>query len=101
VIELGILGSLMLRLDGEEVRLGPSLRMLVLALLCARGASVPVGRLGVLLAEPDGKPVSGATVRSHVSHLRKVIGGGPWLRAGAEGAGVGQGGWCGGVRAAP
>jgi hypothetical protein len=81
VIELGILGSLMLRLDGEEVRLGPSLRMLVLALLCARGASVPVGRLGVLLAEPDGKPVSGATVRSHVSHLRKVIG---------EGHGYGQ-----------
>ena len=27
----------MLGLDGEEVRLGPSLRVLVLALLCARG----------------------------------------------------------------
>ncbi len=74
MIELGILGSLVLRLNGEEVRLGPSLRVLVLALLCARGAAVPVGRLGALLAEPGGKPVSEATVRSHVSHLRKVIG---------------------------
>jgi DNA-binding SARP family transcriptional activator len=76
VIELGILGSLVLRLDGEEVRLGPSLRLLVLALLCARGTLVPVGRLGVLLAEPGGKSVSEATVRSHVSHLRKLIGDG-------------------------
>jgi DNA-binding SARP family transcriptional activator len=76
VIELGILGPLVLRLDGEEVRLGPSLRVLVLALLCAKGASMPVGRLGALLAEPGGKPVSEATVRSHVSHLRKVIGDG-------------------------
>lgn len=76
MIELGILGLLVLRLDGEEVRLGPSLRVLVLALLCARGALVPAGRLGVLLAEPGGKPVSGATVRSHVSHLRKAIGDG-------------------------
>jgi DNA-binding SARP family transcriptional activator len=52
------------------------LRVLVLALLCARGASVPVGRLRGLLAESGGKPVSEATVRSHVSHLRKVIGDG-------------------------
>ena len=37
---------------------------------------MPVGRLGVLLAEPGGKLVSEATVRSHVSHLRKVIGDG-------------------------
>jgi DNA-binding SARP family transcriptional activator len=73
VIELGILGALVLRVDGEEVRLGPALRVLVLALLCARGAPVPVGRLGVLLAEPGGEPVSVATVRSHVSHLRKAI----------------------------
>ena len=82
MIELRILGALVLRLDGEEVSLGPALRVLVLALLCARGAPVPVGRLGVLLAEPGGKPVSEATVRSHVSHLRKVIG---------DGQGNGQG----------
>jgi DNA-binding SARP family transcriptional activator len=62
-----------LRLDGDEVRLGPSLRVLVLILLCASGASVPSARLRVLLAEPGGNPVSEATVRSHVSHLRKVI----------------------------
>lgn len=76
MIELGVLGSLVLRLDSEEARLGPSLRVLVLALLCARGAPVPIARLGMLLAEPGGKPVSEATVRSHVSHLRKVIGDG-------------------------
>jgi hypothetical protein len=64
---------LVLRLEGEEVALGPSLRVLVLALLCAQGAPVPVARLGVLLAQPGAKPVTEATVRSHVSHLRRVI----------------------------
>jgi DNA-binding SARP family transcriptional activator len=76
VIELGILGPLVLRLNGEEVRLGPSLRVLVLALLCARGGPLPVARLGVLLGQPGAKPVAEATVRSHVSHLRRVIGDG-------------------------
>jgi DNA-binding SARP family transcriptional activator len=76
MIELDVLGSVVLRLDRREVALGPSLRVLALALLCARGAPVPVARLGVLLAEQGGKPVSEATVRSHVSHLRKVIGDG-------------------------
>jgi DNA-binding SARP family transcriptional activator len=76
VIELGILGPLVLRLNGEEVGLGPSLRVLVLALVCARGVPVPVARLGVLLAQPGARPVAEATVRSHVSHLRRVIGDG-------------------------
>jgi DNA-binding SARP family transcriptional activator len=76
VIELGILGPLVLRVEGEEVRLGPSLRVLVLALLCARGAPVPAARLGVLLARPGAKPVTEATVRSHVAHLRQGIEGG-------------------------
>jgi DNA-binding SARP family transcriptional activator len=76
VVELGILGPLVLRLDGHEVRLGPSLRVLVLALLCARGGPVPVARLGALLAQSGAKPVAEATVRSHVSHLRRLIGDG-------------------------
>jgi DNA-binding SARP family transcriptional activator len=76
VIELGILGPLVLRLNDEEVGLGPSLRVLVLALLCARGVPVPVARLGVLLAQPGATPIAEATVRSHVSHLRRVIGDG-------------------------
>jgi DNA-binding SARP family transcriptional activator len=77
MIELGILGPLVLTIDDEEVGLGPVLAMLTLALLCARGALVPIARLGGLLAAADGNPVAAVTVRSHVSHLRKAFGDSP------------------------
>lgn len=63
----------MVRVNDVEVRLGPALRVLMLALLCADGKFVPVARLGELLAWPGGQPVTEATVRSHVSHLRRAI----------------------------
>jgi DNA-binding SARP family transcriptional activator len=77
VIELGILGPSALMVDDEHVGLGPALAMLALALLCARGALVPIARLGGLLAAPGGDPVAAVTVRSHVSHLRRAFGDSP------------------------
>jgi DNA-binding SARP family transcriptional activator len=73
VLELDVLGPLVVRVNDEEVPLGPALRLLVLALLCADGKFVPVARLGELLSWPDSQPITGATVRSHVSHLRRAI----------------------------
>jgi DNA-binding SARP family transcriptional activator len=63
-----------LRIDGVRVRLGPVLRVLTLALFCARGALVPSARLAGILAEPGRGPASGGNVRSHISHLRKAFG---------------------------
>jgi DNA-binding SARP family transcriptional activator len=73
VIEVGILGPLVLRVNGEEVSLGPVLSVLALALLCAQGGFISVARLGGLLAGPGKEPTTGQTVRSHVSHLRKAL----------------------------
>jgi DNA-binding SARP family transcriptional activator len=83
VLELSVLGSLVVRVNNEEVRLGPVLRVLVLALLCADGGFVPAARLGELLAWPGGRPTAEATVRSHVSHLRRALSDSP---AGGQGA---------------
>jgi DNA-binding SARP family transcriptional activator len=44
---------------------------------------VPVARLGELLAWPGARPTAAATVRSHVSHLRRALSTTP---AGVEGA---------------
>lgn len=74
MVELGFLGPLVLVVDGEPVGLGPVLSVLMLALACAQGKLLPVARLGELLAEPDGVPTAAATVRSHVSHLRRALG---------------------------
>ena len=73
MIELGILGPLMLRVNGEEVTLGPTLSVLTLALLSAQGGLVSTARLGGLLAEPGKESTTEQTVRSHVSHLRKAL----------------------------
>jgi DNA-binding SARP family transcriptional activator len=73
VVELDILGPLVLRVDGEEVSLGPTLSVLTLALLCAQGVFVSSARLGGLLAELGKGPTTEQTVRSHVSHLRKAF----------------------------
>lgn len=73
MIELGILGPLVLTIDEEQVGLGPTLAMLALILLSARGVLVPITRLSSLLADPGGNPITAVTVRSHISHLRKAF----------------------------
>jgi DNA-binding SARP family transcriptional activator len=77
VVELEVLGPLVLRVDGEEVPLGPSLSVLLIALLCGRGQWVSVTRLADVLTEPGRPRVSADTVRSHVSHLRTALGDNP------------------------
>ena len=74
MIELEILGPLVVRADGEQVRLGPALRTLLLGLLCARGDLVPAPRLATLVLETGAAQGSPATLRSHVSHLRRALG---------------------------
>jgi DNA-binding SARP family transcriptional activator len=73
VIHLEVLGPLVVRAQGTTVRLGPSLRALLLCLLCADGELVPAGRLADLLSESGSRAGSPATLRSHVSHLRRAI----------------------------
>jgi DNA-binding SARP family transcriptional activator len=71
------------RTGGTQVRLGPTLRVLLLSLLCAHGDLVPTDRLAALLSETGGAQCSPVTLRSHISHLRRAL-------SGAEGTGNGQ-----------
>ncbi len=73
MVELEVLGPLVLRVDGENIRLGPVLRILLLGLFCARGGHVPASRLACLLSETGTPLCSPATLRSHVSHLRHAL----------------------------
>lgn len=73
VIDLEVLGPLVVRAHGRTLRLGPALRALLLCLLCAGGELVPAGRLAELLSEASSRVGSPATLRSHVSHLRRAI----------------------------
>lgn len=73
MVDLEVLGSLVVRADGTQRRLAPALRVLLLCLLCAEGELVPAGRLAGLVSR-TAVEFSPATLRSHVSHLRRAIG---------------------------
>jgi DNA-binding SARP family transcriptional activator len=73
LIDVEVLGSLVVRTNGRALRLGPTLRTLLLSLLCAQGELVPAGRLAALLSEAGSRAGSPATIRSHVSHLRQAL----------------------------
>jgi DNA-binding SARP family transcriptional activator len=73
VVELEVLGPLVVWAGGRQLRLGPALRVLLLCLLCADGEVVLAGRLAGLLSETGSPGGSPATLRSHVSHLRRAI----------------------------
>jgi DNA-binding SARP family transcriptional activator len=73
VVELEVLGPLVVWAGGRQLRLGPALRVLLLCLLCADGELVLAGRLAGLLSETGSPGGSPATLRSHVSHLRRAI----------------------------
>jgi DNA-binding SARP family transcriptional activator len=75
VFDLEILGPLVVRVGGRQIRLGPMLRILLLGLLCAGGDLVPASRLASLLSETGKAQSSPATLRSHVSHLRRALSG--------------------------
>jgi DNA-binding SARP family transcriptional activator len=73
-MDLEILGPLVVRVGDRQVQLGPRLRILLLGLVCARGDLIPAARLGRMLSEThDAKQGSAATLRSHISHLRRAL----------------------------
>jgi DNA-binding SARP family transcriptional activator len=73
LIDLDVLGPLVVRAGGRQLRLGPTLRVLLLGLLCAGGDLIPAGRLGAMSAGNGSSAVSPATLRSHVAHLRRAV----------------------------
>jgi DNA-binding SARP family transcriptional activator len=72
-MDLDVLGPLVVRAGGRQLRLGPALRVLLLCLLCAGGDLVPAGRLAAMSAGNGSPAVSPATLRSHVAHLRRAV----------------------------
>jgi DNA-binding SARP family transcriptional activator len=73
VVDMEVLGPLVVKVNGRLLRLGPTLRVLLLCLLCAQGDLVPAGRLAVLASRAGAAEFSPATLRSHVSHLRRAL----------------------------
>ncbi|WP_159079231.1 tetratricopeptide repeat protein [Plantactinospora sp. BC1] len=70
---VSVLGPLRVLRDGVPVRLGPRQVEVLSILLLNRGTSVPANRMVNLLwgdAVPPGAP---ATLRSHVSHVRRAL----------------------------
>ncbi|MEV4539226.1 BTAD domain-containing putative transcriptional regulator [Asanoa sp. NPDC049518] len=73
-LRIAVLGPLRIERDDIGVPLGPQLTALTSTLLLEPGGAIPARRLIDLLwtgAPPDG---AGATLRSHVSHLRRALG---------------------------
>jgi DNA-binding SARP family transcriptional activator/Tfp pilus assembly protein PilF len=76
---VGILGTLVVSRDGVQVSLaGARRRALVCRLAVAGGRPVPAGQLAEDLWEGRPGPGTPATLQSHVSHLRRLLGPG-WL----------------------
>lgn len=73
MIDLEILGPLVVRVRSIPVRLGPTLRTLLLGLLCAHGELVPASRLASMVSDTGVAEGSAATLRSHISHLRGAL----------------------------
>ncbi len=72
-LELEVLGPVQVCRDGGRIRLGPRLVALLSVLAVELGRTVPASRLVEMVwgaAAPDAAP---ATLRSHVSHLRRAL----------------------------
>ncbi len=91
---MGILGALLVSRDGIKVDLaGIRRRALVCRLAVAGGRPVPAGQLAEDLWEGRPGPATPATLQSHISHLRRLLGpqqlvyrdGGYVLEFGADG----------------
>lgn len=72
MIEVEILGPLVLRVEGQETPLGPMLRALVAALVCADGYTLTSAALERRLWEIPA-PSAPHTLRSHISHTRDAM----------------------------
>ncbi|MFB9246884.1 tetratricopeptide repeat protein [Sphaerisporangium melleum] len=72
-LRFAVLGPLQVERDGRPVRLGPRLVELLSLLLLEAGRAVPAARLTELLESSPRSDGSPATLRSHVSHLRRLL----------------------------
>jgi len=72
-MDFRILGPLLVQVDGEHVQLGPKLRAVLTVLLLRANHTVPATELQAILRSTGRSPTR-ATVRSHIHHLRRVLG---------------------------
>ncbi|SBT55002.1 AfsR/SARP family transcriptional regulator [Micromonospora narathiwatensis] len=74
MLRIGVLGPVRVTLGQRPVRLGPKLVELLAILLVEAGSAVPASRVVELLWGTTPPPGARATLRSHVSHLRRALG---------------------------
>ncbi|MEU2616004.1 tetratricopeptide repeat protein [Micromonospora sp. NPDC007271] len=73
MLRIGVLGPVRVTLGQRTVRLGPKLVELLAVLLVEAGSAVPASRVVELLWGGSPPPGARATLRSHVSHLRRAL----------------------------
>ncbi len=83
VLRINVLGPVQAERDERPVRLGPKLVALLSVLLVDPGATVPAARIVDLIWGGEAPAGAGATLRSHVSHLRRALPGAALVSAGA------------------
>jgi DNA-binding SARP family transcriptional activator/DNA-binding transcriptional ArsR family regulator len=73
-LSVEVLGPVRVRRDGTAVRLGPKLVGLLAVLVMEAGRPLPGSRLIDVLWSPEPIGAADATLRSHISHLRRRLG---------------------------
>ncbi|WBB71240.1 BTAD domain-containing putative transcriptional regulator [Micromonospora sp. WMMD1128] len=73
MLRVDVLGPIRVEHDGRPVRLGPRLVELLAVLLVEAGSAVPADRIVELLWGDPAPEAARATLRSHVSHLRRAL----------------------------
>jgi DNA-binding SARP family transcriptional activator/tetratricopeptide (TPR) repeat protein len=74
-LRIRLLGPVTAEVDGRPVRVGPRLRRLLAVLSLNIGHPVPHDRLLAALWGEQPPPRAMATLRSHIAHLRRALGG--------------------------
>ncbi|BCJ56626.1 SARP family transcriptional regulator [Micromonospora endophytica] len=82
MLRISVLGPVQVERDERPVRLGPQLVTLLSILLVEPGATVAVARIIDLMWHDDARAGARATLRSHVSHLRRALPGAALVNAG-------------------
>ncbi|MBM0256858.1 AfsR/SARP family transcriptional regulator [Micromonospora sp. 4G55] len=73
MLRINVLGPVLVERDQQRVRLGPKLVELLSILLVEAGSAVPATRVVDLMWAGSPPPGARATLRSHVSHLRRAL----------------------------
>ncbi|WP_346536272.1 tetratricopeptide repeat protein [Micromonospora sp. DPT] len=73
MVRIDVLGPVQVKRDQQRVRLGPKLVELLSILLVEAGSAVPATRVVDLMWAGSPPPGARATLRSHVSHLRRAL----------------------------